>query len=114
MSDKELQELQDPSNWEDESQVLPPVKPRRAVVSVPFNREDFEKVVEHARRERMNTSEFIRQAVLAQVSEKPAQAQAVVLSVSGTVRTDFPFIRQQRPQPRAEFREEQKVFTTAL
>jgi len=114
MSDKELQELQDPESWDDESQVLPSAKPRRAVVSVPFPREDFERVVEHAQNEGMKTSEFIRQAVLAHLSEGSSHTRAVVLSVSGDVRTYVPFTRHLGPRPRAEIKhQEQDIFTTA-
>lgn len=114
MSDKDLQELENPESWDDAAEVLPPVKPQRAVVSVPFSREDFERVVEHAHNEGMKTSEFIRQAALARLSEDSAQVRAVVLSVSGDVRTDVPFSRLQGPRLRTEIRyKEQDIFTTA-
>ncbi len=115
MSDQELQELENPENWEDESEVLPAVKSRRAVVSVAFSREDFEYVVERAQLQGMKTSELIREAALAHLSEQPAQAQAVVLSVSGNhVRTEVPFIRVQGPQPKAEIPQSYEVLTTAF
>jgi predicted DNA binding CopG/RHH family protein len=101
MSDKELQELQDPESWSDESEVRPAVKPQRAVVSVSFSREDLDRVAEHAQREGMKTSEFIRQAALNQASERPTQVH--VFSASGQVRTDIPFTRRHTPQARVEF-----------
>ena len=50
MDDTELRELQDRETWDDdEGEVRPPVKAPRAVVSVAFARDDFEKVSEFAR-----------------------------------------------------------------
>ena len=104
MSKDELAELQDPESWEDaEDAVRPPVKSPRAVVSVAFNREDFERVAEFARQQDMKISEFIRHAALEQVS--PRRDSAVV-SVSGRVFTGYAAIAAPRvkvdvktPQP---------------
>lgn len=109
MDDKELKELQDPESWSNKSEVRAPVKPQRAVVSVAFSREDFDRVVEHAQRAGMKTSEFIRYAALEHVAEQGMPVQ--VFSVSGSVRTNIPFTRMEGP--RIHVQQEQEVFTTA-
>ena len=62
LTKQELAELQDPATWEEEGTIHPPVKSPQAIVSVTFSREDFEKVVAHAKQRGLKTSEFIRQA----------------------------------------------------
>ena len=112
MDNKESEELQDPESWSDESEVRAPVKPQRAVVSVAFSREDFERVVEQAQRAGMKTSEFIRHAALEHVSEQRVPVQ--VFSVSGYVRTNIPFTRMEGPRIQVTTRtQEQDAFTTA-
>lgn len=88
LSEEELAELQDPENWQDEEDAdRPAVKAPRAVVSVAFSREDFEKVAAYAKRHGKKTSEVIRRAVLEQVS--PKRDSAVIVSVSGGVQTGY-------------------------
>ena len=61
--------LQNPENWNvDQAVMRPGSKKARAVVSVAFNRNDFELVVEAARRSQAKTSEFIREAALDKAS----------------------------------------------
>ncbi len=58
-------ELQDPASWDAGRGFEQTGNPsRRAVVSVPFGREDFSAVAQAARREGMRTSEFIREAAI--------------------------------------------------
>ena len=95
MRDDELQELQDPATWEDDGDVRPPVKASRAVVSVAFGREDFERVTEEARRRGMKTSEFIRTAALERL-EGPRVTTRIV-SVGGLAYNDYPMNRTRGP-----------------
>ena len=63
VSEEELAELQNPENWEDEEDAIRPAgKSPRAVVSVVFSREDFERISEAARRKEMKITEFIRES----------------------------------------------------
>ena len=88
MSDAELQELQDPSNWEDDGGgIRPGVKQSRAIVSVAFAREDFARVVEESQRRGLRTSEFIRKAALDSVAVPRISYQ--VVSVSGLSFNDY-------------------------
>jgi hypothetical protein len=90
----ELTELQDPGNWEDEEDpVRPPVKSPRAIVSVAFSREDFERIAEHAREHGMKTSEYIRRAALDQLMPKQ---KAAVFVVTGSVATEYAAITTRR------------------
>lgn len=58
-------ELEHESNWDyEQPETHEPVKNARAVVSVSFPREDFERVASAAQQQRMKTSEFIREAAL--------------------------------------------------
>ena len=64
--------LQNPENWDvDQAAVRPGTKKARAVVSVAFNRYDFELVVGAAQRSQVKTSEFIREAALDRASTLP-------------------------------------------
>ena len=59
--------LQDEATWDfSQETVSPGIKKARAVVSVAFAREDFGQVSNAARQSNMKTSEFIRNAALAQ------------------------------------------------
>lgn len=65
MSDDELGELQNTENWDFEHvQKGRRTRPQRAIVSVAFSREDFEKVGKCAEQLGKRTSEFIREAAL--------------------------------------------------
>lgn len=110
VDEKELQELQDPDNWETiENDVREPSRPRRSVVSVSFPRNDFERVVERAQEQGMKTSEYIRCAVLAQVD--PQDAGTAVVSVSGPVRTEYPPVRSRAPRAVARIGDEETPYT---
>ena len=79
--DKEL-DLQDESMWDyDKADVRPASQSNRAVVSVAFARQDFQRVVEYAESVNMKTSEFIRTAALEKIS-KPAEASGFSCSAS--------------------------------
>lgn len=74
MSDKELQ---DPASWDFEhAEERTPDKPTRAVVSVSFGRDDYDKVTAAARSAGKKTSEFIREVVMARL-ESPTAVTAV-------------------------------------
>jgi hypothetical protein len=65
MADKAQKELQNPRTWDwDRAEAHPGRKKPRAVVSVAFNRDDFETVALYAERAHMKVSEFIRSAAL--------------------------------------------------
>jgi hypothetical protein len=95
MSDKELEELQDPETW-DEGEVRSAVKSSRAVVSVSFGRDDLEQVSEFARRNNMKTSEFIRQAALSAARLPRSESPTIV--VSGRVFTSYRAASTPRPK----------------
>jgi len=65
MDDKEREELQNPESrdWE-RAEARPGRKKPRAVVSVAFNRDDFETVAAFAERAGMKLSQFIRSAAI--------------------------------------------------
>ena len=64
MSEK-ASELRNQEIWDiDQAVVLPATQKPRAVVSVAFNRDDFNRVTEAAQRSGVKTSEFIREATL--------------------------------------------------
>jgi hypothetical protein len=105
MDDCNEQELQSAETWEEQGETRPPVKSPRAIVSVAFGRDDFERVAEYARRHGLKTSEFIRQAALTQIDAEHRRAN--VVAVSGNVRTNHPpasapnaKIDVRMPQPR--------------
>ena len=65
MDDKEREELQNPGSWDwERAQARPGRKKPRAVVSVAFNREDFETVAAFAERAGIKLSQFIRSAAI--------------------------------------------------
>ena len=65
MADKDEKRLQDKQTWDwDRAEARPARKKARAVVSVAFNREDFETVALYAEHAHMKVSEFIRSAAL--------------------------------------------------
>jgi hypothetical protein len=64
-TEKEIDELEDPENWDfDAIQIQPPVKDPTAVVSVKLNRDEFDLVATAARRRGMSVTEFIKVAAL--------------------------------------------------
>jgi hypothetical protein len=89
MGNDELRELQDPQNWDfDAAEQRAPVKRARAVVSVAFQREEYEKVANIARQFNMRTSEYIREAALGRVRPRPV-VSAGIASSGGVVQNDF-------------------------
>jgi hypothetical protein len=65
MDDKEREELENPESWDwERAESRPGRKKPRAVVSVAFNRDDFETVAAFAERAGMKLSEFIRSAAI--------------------------------------------------
>lgn len=97
LSKHELDELQSPDAWEDSGEIVQPSsKPARAVVSVALPREDYEAVVESAKRLGMKTSEFMRRAAVEMA--RPTSRKARVLSVSGRVQTAYIVVSPPRPR----------------
>ena len=79
------EELQNPDNWDfEKAEAKPGVKRGRAVVSVAFSRDDFERVAEFAEAFGMKVSEFIRGAAL-------DRAQTTVLFVGAIPATTEAF-----------------------
>ena len=71
MSDSELEELQNPDNWAFEhAEKGKRTRAPRAIVSVAFSREDFEKVGRCAEQLSMRTSEFIRDSAVARATRQ--------------------------------------------
>ncbi len=65
MKPQELEDLENPDNWDyDNAQKRPGTRNRRSVVSVGFTREDFEKVSQLAEQLGVTVSGFIRYATL--------------------------------------------------
>ena len=65
MKDRDSKQLHDPDSWDwEHAQSRAGRKKPRAVVSVAFNRDDFETVALYAERAHMKVSEFIRSAAL--------------------------------------------------
>lgn len=64
--DRDFQSLEDPDEWDsDHAEVRPPSESARAVVSVGFSGDDFDRVATAARREGLTTAEFVRTSALA-------------------------------------------------
>ena len=78
------EELERADTWDYErAEVKQPVRNPRAVVSVPFSRDDFARVSAHAQRVGKRTSQFIREAALEKVAGTKAHAVAYVVDISG-------------------------------
>ncbi len=106
----ELDELQDPEAW-DKGEVRPAVKSPRAIVSVAFAREDFERIADYATRHGMKTSEFIRRAALETVApRRPAPAMIIV---TGSVHTAHPAMESARSKIEVTTSQPVLVFATA-
>lgn len=80
MDKKELSELQSEETWEFGDDVETPDRKRkaRAVVSVSFPGEDFERVDRYAEGHGLTLSELIRRATLSYVSAQRAAAKTTV------------------------------------
>ena len=105
----ELDDLQNPENW-DEGNVRPPVKAPRAVVSVAFSREDFERIVAAARARGMKTSEFIRYAALAEAAG--ARQPSGPITVSGMAHTTHPQPASRAAKATVSVNEQPESYTT--
>ena len=75
MNADDLTEMQSPENWEFVADAERPRRPRkaRAVVSVAFAADDFERIAQYAEAHGFKISEFIRAATLASVSGATAR-----------------------------------------
>jgi hypothetical protein len=93
--DAELEDLQNPEQWEDEGETRPGVKSPRAVVSVSFPRDELDCVSAEAQRKGMKLSEFIREAALARARPTPTAFTGVRSVSSQDVFSDYP---QNRPR----------------
>ncbi len=84
MDEGALSELQSEETWEFGDEVETPVRPRkaRAVVSVSFPGDDFERVDEYAERHGLKISELIRRATLLYVSGRRRAVKGQVLAMS--------------------------------
>ena len=95
LGDKELEELMNPDSWDDSKlEILEPARRPRAVVSVAFQRDDFELVARQARRSGMTTSGFIREAAL-----NVAKASTTAASIQWIGHTAGAFLVQIDPAP---------------
>lgn len=111
LSKEELNELQSAEAWEDTDEaVQPATKAPRAVVSVAFSREDFERIVELAKQSGMKTSEFIRLAAMDKATSKPRESP--IISVSGGVQTSYVTISPPR-QVKTATQPEPSIYATA-
>ncbi len=62
---REIEGLEDPENWDvDAIQIQPPVKHPGAVVSVEFNRSEFDQIAAAARQRGVSLTKFVRDAAL--------------------------------------------------
>jgi len=87
MDDEELRALEDPDEWDsDSAEVRPPSRSARAVVSVAFARDAFDRVADAAEREGMKTSEFIREAALARAAHQQRRSRILATSGRGSPR----------------------------
>lgn len=112
LSRDELHELQSAETWEDVGETIQPAaKAPRAVVSVAFSREDFESIVELARKSGMKTSEFIRSAAMDKATPKPREE--TIIAVSGGVQTSYVSISPPRAKTEVTTRPEPSIYATA-
>lgn len=78
-------DLENAENWDfEKAEKREPAKRARVVVSVPFSREDFERVATKAEELGKRTSEFIREAALDKATGSSSES-VVFLSVSPSV-----------------------------
>jgi len=79
MNKKKDSELERLDNWDvDKVEVKSPVKPSRLVVSVSFQRDDFERVSKHAGLLGKKTSQFIRDTAIEKTLK---QSEPVLFSI---------------------------------
>lgn len=104
--DENLERL---DSWDfDSAEARPPVKGRRAIVSVAFLADDFRKVAQSARARGQKLSEFIRNAALERcLDDKPVLE--TVLTTAGYMAIYY----QSRPEPTTRLSSEIKQATLA-
>ena len=94
---KELEELPDPDSCDDSKlAIVGPGRRPRAVVSVAFQRDEFELVAGQARSQGVSTSGFIREAA---VSRARASARLVSIQFRGGTADAGTFFVQMDPAP---------------
>lgn len=70
MDEDELQELQDPANWDYESaELCPPAADAGAIIAVRFTADEFGRVVRHAAEAGVSLASFVHGVVLEEVSQ---------------------------------------------
>jgi hypothetical protein len=77
----------------------PAVKGARAVVSVAFPREDFERVSQAAKRRALRTSEFIREAALEKAVGQPAALTSYTVSLGAAIFSERPIAEARTSSP---------------
>jgi hypothetical protein len=84
MRKRDLKGLEASDSWNLEmGQRRPPAQAARAIVSVAFSREAFERVAESAERAGRKVSEFIREAALEKATQ--TRDEAVLTSATGSI-----------------------------
>lgn len=86
MNNDDQNELASTDMW-DEGEIRPAIKAPRAVVSVSFSRDDFDRVAAYARQQNLKTSEFIRTAALTVAAPQTREYGTPV--VTGPVQTMY-------------------------
>ncbi len=82
------EDLQNPDSWDfDAAELHQPAKRPRAVVSVAFQRDEYDRMVDLAQRYGMRTSEYIREAALGRITVR--QATGTISSVGGVRSGNF-------------------------
>jgi hypothetical protein len=72
-----------PKDWDfDNAEIRPPVRGRRAIVSVAFPAEDFQVVAKTAEALGMKLSEFIREAAVSRTRQADSSPTTVIAGVS--------------------------------
>ena len=98
-TEDEMREMQDPSTWEftpDEGAAKPRLRKPRAIVSVAFQRADFERVELYAEAHELKVSELIRQATLSYIDS--ASTNVMMRCVSAGSAGQLTAYFQQVPQ----------------
>jgi hypothetical protein len=85
MNDQELHDLERADTWDFEAaEKSPPATKPRAVVSVAFAREEYERVASRAEQVGKKTSEFIRDAAM-QEARRPLGVQTTALTTTASL-----------------------------
>lgn len=81
MNNEEMNDLENPENWDfEKAERHPPVKGPRVIVSVAFPRDAYEQVARSAQQRGMRVSEFIREASLEKAAHSTEHATLTSLS----------------------------------